>query len=100
MIAVLVISIHILRPGLRLIMWMGVSAIGGIPVARIFEIPYIVVVVVVVGCFIVIVVVVIVVVVIVVVIVLVVKVLSHDCSLIRFDSSATEIKTGSQYTQP
>lgn len=64
MIAVLVISIHILRPGLRLIMWMGVSAIGGIPVARIFEIPYIVVVVVV--CFIVIVVVIVVVIVLVV----------------------------------
>lgn len=77
-------------------MWMGVSAIGGIPVARIFKIPYIVVVVVV-GFM--------VIVVVIVVIVLVVKVLSHDSSLIRFDlilfdSSATEMKTGSQYTQP
>lgn len=58
-------------------MWMGVSAIGGIPVARIFKIPYIVVVVV--GFM------VIVVVVIVVIILVVITVLSHDCSLIRFD---------------
>lgn len=48
LIAALVISIQIrfLRPGLRLIVWMGgVSAIGGIPVTRISEIPFIVVVV-------------------------------------------------------
>lgn len=52
-------------------MWMGVSAIWGIPVARIFKIPYIVVVV---GYM--------VIVVVIFVIFLVVKVLSHDCSLI------------------
>jgi len=45
--AVLVISIRFLGPGLwlRLSVWLGgVSAIGGIPVTKISEFPYIVVV--------------------------------------------------------